>query len=148
MARGPDQRLSVVPDPAGGSSPTPGPIQTNCMTHLPAGFGRRSGSPLDDGTGYYEVDTQGDVAAFGACHLLRRHDRRATATSPIVGMAVDRHTGGYWLVAADGGVFSFQRSVPWIDRGHATEQAGGRDDRRPQRHRVLAGRLGRRGVLL
>ena len=26
---------------------------------------------------------------------------------PIVGMAVDPATGGYWLVAADGGVFSF-----------------------------------------
>ena len=26
---------------------------------------------------------------------------------PVVGMAVDPGTGGYWLVAADGGVFSF-----------------------------------------
>lgn len=26
---------------------------------------------------------------------------------PIVGMAVDQATGGYWLVAADGGIFSF-----------------------------------------
>jgi hypothetical protein len=26
---------------------------------------------------------------------------------PIVGMTVDQATGGYWLVAADGGVFSF-----------------------------------------
>jgi hypothetical protein len=26
---------------------------------------------------------------------------------PVVGMAVDPSTGGYWLVAKDGGVFSF-----------------------------------------
>ena len=26
---------------------------------------------------------------------------------PIVGMAADSATGGYWLVAADGGIFSF-----------------------------------------
>jgi hypothetical protein len=26
---------------------------------------------------------------------------------PIVGMAADPATGGYWFVAADGGVFSF-----------------------------------------
>ena len=26
---------------------------------------------------------------------------------PVVGMAADQVTGGYWLVASDGGVFSF-----------------------------------------
>ena len=26
---------------------------------------------------------------------------------PVVGMAVDPATGGYWLVASDGGIFSF-----------------------------------------
>jgi hypothetical protein len=26
---------------------------------------------------------------------------------PVVGMAADEATGGYWLVAADGGVFAF-----------------------------------------
>ena len=34
---------------------------------------------------------------MGAVHLTR----------PVVGMAADRATGGYWLVAADGGVFTF-----------------------------------------
>jgi hypothetical protein len=28
-------------------------------------------------------------------------------TQPIVGMAVDPKTGGYWLVASDGGIFAF-----------------------------------------
>jgi hypothetical protein len=27
--------------------------------------------------------------------------------APIVGMAADKATGGYWLVGSDGGVFSF-----------------------------------------
>jgi len=89
----------------GGSSPTPGPTQTDCVTHLAPGS-VVGAAALDDGTGYYEVDAQGDVAAFGAatCYgtLTGVH-----LDQPVVGMAVDRTTGGYWLVAADGGVFSF-----------------------------------------
>ncbi len=89
----------------GASSPTPGPVQTSCMTHLPAGSVVGSAA-LDDGTGYYEVDSAGDVAAFGsaACYgaMTGKH-----LNQPIVGMAVDRTTGGYWLVAKDGGVFTF-----------------------------------------
>ena len=30
-----------------------------------------------------------------------------TLNKPIVGMAADPTTGGYWLVASDGGIFSF-----------------------------------------
>ena len=30
-----------------------------------------------------------------------------TLNAPVVGMATDRPAGGYWLVASDGGVFSF-----------------------------------------
>ncbi len=89
----------------GASTPTPGPVQTSCMTHLPAGSVVGSAA-LDDGTGYYEVDASGDVAAFGAatCYgaMTGKH-----LNQPIVGMAVDRATGGYWLVAKDGGVFTF-----------------------------------------
>ncbi len=89
----------------GASSPTPGPVQSNCMAHLPAGSVVGSAA-LDDGTGYYEVDSAGDVAAFGAatCYgaMTGKH-----LNQPIVGMAVDRTTGGYWLVAKDGGVFTF-----------------------------------------
>ena len=89
----------------GGSSPTPGPVQTSCMTHLPAGSVVGSAA-LDDGTSYYEVDAQGDVAAFGAatCYgaMTGQH-----LNQPIVGMAADQTGGGYWLVARDGGIFSF-----------------------------------------
>ena len=89
----------------GGSSPTPGPTQTNCATHMAPGA-VVGAAALDDGTGYYETDAAGDVEAFGAatCYgaMTGQH-----LNMPIVGMAVDRNTGGYWLVASDGGVFSF-----------------------------------------
>ena len=35
--------------------------------------------------------------SMGAVHL----------NQPVIGMAVDPATGGYWLAAADGGIFSF-----------------------------------------
>jgi len=89
----------------GAGPATPGPVQTTCKSTLPSGSVVGSAA-LDDGTGYYEVDSAGDVAAMGAapCYgdLTGVH-----LNQPIVGMAVDRATGGYWLVASDGGVFSF-----------------------------------------
>jgi Fibronectin type III domain len=89
-----------------GSLPFTGgpPPQTNCMSHLPAGT-VVGAAALNDGSGYFEVDTAGDVAVFGGtCY------GSLTGTplnKPIVGMAVDQATGGYWLVATDGGIFSF-----------------------------------------
>jgi N-acetylmuramoyl-L-alanine amidase len=37
----------------------------------------------------------------------RAADTRPVGNAPVVGMAADPRTGGYWLVAADGGVFAF-----------------------------------------
>ncbi len=76
-----------------------------CMAHLPAGSVVGSAA-LNDGSGYYEVDSAGDVAAFGGavCYGAMTGIR---LNLPIVGIAVDPATGGYWLVATDGGVFSF-----------------------------------------
>lgn len=57
--------------------------------------------------GLYLVTASGVVGAFGAAAV---HGSIAPGTrleAPIVGMATDQVTGGYWLVAADGGVFSF-----------------------------------------
>jgi hypothetical protein len=89
----------------GAGPATPGPVQTTCKSTLPSGS-VVGAAAVDDGTGYYEVDSAGDVAAFGAapCYGALTGVR---LDKPIVGMAVDRATGGYWLVAADGGVFSF-----------------------------------------
>ena len=94
----------------GGSSPTPGPVKTTCVSHLASGS-VVGAAALDDGTGYYETDSQGDVAAFGAATCYGDLSG-IKLNKPIVGMAVDRQTGGYWLVAADGGVFAF--NAPYL----------------------------------
>jgi hypothetical protein len=39
--------------------------------------------------------------------------------APIVGMAADPVTGGYWLVGADGGVFGFDAPFAGSLGGHA-----------------------------
>jgi hypothetical protein len=92
----------------GGSSPTPGPTTTACASHMSPGS-VVGAAAVDDGTGYYETDTQGTVAAFGAATCYGDLTGRKL-NKPIVGIAADRQTGGYWLVAADGGVFSFDAS--------------------------------------
>jgi hypothetical protein len=59
-----------------------------------------------DGLGLYLVDAQGTVSVRGnAVFHGDMTGRRLNA--PIVGIAVDESTGGYWLVAKDGGVFAF-----------------------------------------
>ena len=89
----------------GAGPATPGPVSSGCVSTLAAGS-VVGGAAVDDGSGYYEVDAAGNVAAFGTatCYgsLAGAH-----LNQPVVGMAVDRTTGGYWLVGADGGVFSF-----------------------------------------
>ena len=85
------------------SSPTP--ASTACSLHLPAGAVVGTAS-LPDASGYYEVDSAGDVAAFGAAKCYGTMTG-TLLNKPIVGMAVDPVTGGYWLVATDGGIFSF-----------------------------------------
>ena len=63
-------------------------------------------------------------------------------------MAVDRATGGYWLVGSDGGVFAFNAPFLGSTGEHPPEQASGRHDRHAERDRLLARGLRRRGVLL
>ena len=50
---------------------------------------------------------------------------------PIVGMGADPATGnGYWLVASDGGIFSFRRRrIPRVHRKHPPEPADCRHGR-------------------
>ena len=62
-------------------------------------------APLTNGTGYWEVEGNGTVAAFGAAQNLG--SLSGPLNSPVVGIAATPDDGGYWLVAADGGVFSF-----------------------------------------
>jgi Calcineurin-like phosphoesterase/Fibronectin type III domain len=87
------------------SGPPLGPVVNTCTNRLPAGS-VVGAAAVPDGSGYYEVDAQGDVAAFGGavCYGSLTGTR---LNRPIVGMAADPATGGYWLVASDGGIFAF-----------------------------------------
>ena len=98
------------------------------------------------GIGYYQVGDE-------------RHRRPTPATptflgdasdptplnQPIVGMAPTGR-GGYWLVAADGGVFTSATPGSTARPAHRPEPADRRDGRHRRRRRVLAGRQ-RRGNL-
>ena len=59
-----------------------------------------------DGEGYWEATSNGTVLAFGDAGFFG-DARSLTLAAPIVGIAPDPVTGGYWLVGADGGVFDF-----------------------------------------
>jgi hypothetical protein len=62
-------------------------------------------APVSNGTGYWEAESDGTVAAFGSAPSLG--SLSGPLNSPIVGIAPTPDGGGYWLVAADGGIFSF-----------------------------------------
>jgi ribosomal protein L24E len=63
-------------------------------------------APLSNGTGYWEAESDGTVAAFGNAQSLGSANSQPL-NSRIVGIAATPDGGGYWLVAADGGIFSF-----------------------------------------
>ena len=89
----------------GAGPASPGPVQSDCMTHLPSGS-VVGGAALGDGTGYVLTDAKGDVSVFGAATCYGSLTG-VPLNAPIVGIATDKTTGGYWLVASDGGVFAF-----------------------------------------
>jgi hypothetical protein len=61
---------------------------------------------LASGKGYWEAESNGTVAAFGAAGNYGSM-AGTSLNSPIVGIAATTDGHGYWLVAADGGIFSF-----------------------------------------
>ncbi len=61
---------------------------------------------LPDGAGYWEAESDGTVAAFGAATYYGSV-AGVSLNSPIVGITATPDGGGYWLVASDGGVFAF-----------------------------------------
>ena len=56
--------------------------------------------------GYLFVASDGGVFAFGDAPFDGSAGNLALS-APVVGMALDPATGGYWLVGADGGIFSY-----------------------------------------
>ncbi len=62
-------------------------------------------APTPNGSGYWEVEASGTVAAFGSAQNYGSLTGQPNA--PVVGIASTPDGGGYWLVGTDGGVFSF-----------------------------------------
>jgi len=63
-----------------------------------------------DAKGYWIVDSDGGVFAFGDAPFLGSMGDRPL-NAPVVGMARTADGGGYWLAGADGGVFAFGDAV-------------------------------------
>jgi len=61
---------------------------------------------LSNGLGYWEAESNGGVAAFGAATDYGSM-ANTSLNSPVVGVEATPDGQGYWLVAADGGVFAF-----------------------------------------
>jgi hypothetical protein len=61
---------------------------------------------LDNGQGYWEAESTGGVAAFGAAADYGSM-ADTSLNSPVVGIEATPDGQGYWLVAADGGIFAF-----------------------------------------
>ena len=95
-----------------------------------------------------------------ARRLRRRHlrlRRRAVLGStggiqlnkPIVGMAATANGGGYWLVASDGGIFTYGDAQFWGSTGGIRlNEPIVAHDADARRERLLAGRAGRRRLHL
>jgi ribosomal protein L24E len=70
---------------------------------------------LPSGTGYYLATQSGNIYNFGSApnhgdtytYGITGLTGSKPLNAPIVGMATTPHGHGYWLVAADGGVFNF-----------------------------------------
>jgi hypothetical protein len=75
-----------------------------CTARLPGGVVAMA--PTASGEGYVIADGQGDVVACGDAQFGGSLSGMVLSR-PVIGVAADVRTGGYWLVSADGGVFSF-----------------------------------------
>jgi hypothetical protein len=76
----------------------------------PIGTGRRRAQfsyPGNDSGRYRTAASDGSVYSFGGAPGYGAPNP-SSLRAPIVGMAVNRATGGYWLAAADGSVYNFR----------------------------------------
>ena len=101
-----------------------------------------------DGKGYWLVASDGGVFAYGDAGFYGSTGG-LVLNKPIVGIATTPDGKGYWLVASDGGVFAYgDAALLRLDRSAGAQQAHRGHRRHPRRQGLLAGGLGRRGLLL
>jgi SpoIID/LytB domain protein len=95
---------TTVPSTTTTSAPPPGPATTTTSpgpTEVAP-----PGPPLGPDNGYWVVDSQGGVAAFGAARLYGT--AAGTSLEGIVrGMVATPDYKGYWMVGSNGGVLAF-----------------------------------------
>ncbi len=74
------------------------------------------------GQGYYLFDQYGDTYGFGNDSYLTYlgNPGYLTLNAPIVGMATTPDGAGYWMVAADGGIFSYGDAAFYGSAGNLT----------------------------
>ncbi len=65
------------------------------------------GAMTPDGRGLYLVGSDGKVYVLSGDGVFQGDASSIHLNAPIIGMAVDPLTGGYWLLGRDGGVFSY-----------------------------------------
>jgi hypothetical protein len=65
------------------------------------------GAMTSDGKGMYLVGANGTVYRLLGDATFQGDVSSLHLNAPIIGMAIDPATEGYWLLAKDGGVFSF-----------------------------------------
>jgi hypothetical protein len=73
-------------------------------------------SPTADGAGYFILAGDGGIFNYGDAKFHGSTGSLTGKSAPIVAMAVDRHTGGYWLTASDGTVYAFD--APFLGDMH------------------------------
>ena len=134
--------------PTAASSPTATPASTArpaaCRSTSPSSAWRPR--PTARATGWWPptaasspTATPAFYGSTGGIHLNK----------PIVGMAATPDGQGYWLVASDGGIFSYgDAGFYGSRRGHAPQQAHRGHGRHARRQGLLAGGLRRRHLHL
>ena len=81
-----------------------------------------------DGKGYWLVASDGGIFSYGDAQFygsagnyrstqLNGSAGNLTLTKPIVGMAASPDGKGYWLVASDGGIFSYGDATVFYEQG-------------------------------
>ena len=90
--------------------------------------------------GYFISRPKGGVSGFGDATVKGKINKKPLS-EPVINIATTHTAQGYWLLGADGGVFTFgRREVLRLDRRHAPQPTRGRHGPDEDRQGLLARR--------